>query len=283
MTTTLPLADLERWLAAELADGAPQGTALLAGHFALFTAGGAALDHLDDLTPHAAANAGMMAFSKFTWQAACGALHASRTPTTAAGNAAQLLVLADDIQFVRPALADRSAAERLGAAVVAHYFATTPRLPAYHTRTLESSGIATGAVLACRDDRWLFSERELRSAAVRRLRAHAASGDDRASAALNASTDGSTITVTTPEHGDYCLVHSGHTTCAGGYVELLADLHERGIQRLIALVPMRCLGPITLGTSLAFQLLGLRGLSVVNVAIPDVTTGARAAVARAPG
>ena len=81
-----------------------------------------------------------------------------------------------------------------------------------------------------------------------------------------------------PEQGDYCLVHSGHTTCAGGYVELLSTLHRRGVRKLIALVPMRCLGQVALGTELARSLFALPGFTVVNVAVPNPDAAAAVVV-----
>lgn len=279
MTASVPLSRLEAWLATELAAGPARDTVVLGGHFALFTVGAAARDSLDDASMSPGANADMIVFTRATCAAACGALATYRAAATTASPNARLLVLADDIQFVRPALDDRGAAERLGAALVENYRAAMPTLPVFHRRELEHAGLSSDAILRCRDDRWLFYERELREAAVRRLRRHAS---DDARAALSANEDGSMITVHAEGHDDYCLVHSGRTNCAGGYVELLAELRERGIERLIALVPMRCLGPITVGTTLALNTLGVRGLSVVNVAIPDVATERPAAISRHP-
>jgi hypothetical protein len=91
---------------------------------------------------------------------------------------------------------------------------------------------------------------------------------------LTASSDESEIRVHTGDHGGHCLVHSGRTNCAGGYLELLASLEERGVKRLIALVPMRCLAPIAVATALAGDLFSLRGLSVLNVAVPDALSDA---------
>jgi hypothetical protein len=97
---------------------------------------------------------------------------------------------------------------------------------------------------------------------------------------LTANDDASDITVTLPEHGEHRLVQSGHTNCAGGYMELISSLHERGVRRLISLVPMRCLGPLVVGTTLARGLFAIDDFKIVNVAVPDVGAGVPAAVTR---
>ena len=273
MTTSIPLDALSGWLRDEIGRARTGDVAVLAGHYAIFSAGAAAVDLLDDdaLVPPAVAE--MVAFTKCTWRAACEAIVS--TPT----QRARLLVLVDDIQFVRPALSDIAARERLGAALADNYLRGLRALPAWHTQVLGEHGIAAGRVLPRAAERAVFSERELRAQAVThvRERLHQA---DALRAGLTANDDESRITVSHPEHGDYCLVHSGHTSCAGGYLELLARVHRAGIRTLIALIPMRCLGPVTLGTALAPRLFGIDGLTVVNIAVPDVASGEPAAVAR---
>jgi hypothetical protein len=100
---------------------------------------------------------------------------------------------------------------------------------------------------------------------------------------LTANADESRIDVAVPGQAEYCLVHSGRTNCAGGYLELLSEVYRRGVRTLIALVPMRCLGPVTVGTALGHTLYALDGLSIVTVAVPDISTGAPAAVVRESG
>ena len=62
-------------------------------------------------------------------------------------------------------------------------------------------------------------------------------------------------------------------TALSGYIELLSRLHAQGVRKLVAMVPMRCLGQIALGTTLARQLYPLPGLGVINVAVPDPAVG----------
>ena len=92
-------------------------TVILAGHFAVFTAGARAHDLLDE--PRIiAAHTDMVDFSRESWIAACnvvaqGDAQAGRSPhADSAREAPNLLLLVDDIQFVRPALPDRGAGER---------------------------------------------------------------------------------------------------------------------------------------------------------------------------
>ena len=271
MSSALPLAQLESFLADEIAAAPPGTVALLAGHFAIFTQGGDATDALDgtDVT----APRDFLAFTRRTWEAACSAVAAQREQR------ARLMVLVDDVLGVRPALANRAAAEKLGAELVARYFARTPELPAYHAGVARAHGLGAEQILRRDDTRWLFSERDLRAALVthvhRELR-----GAGEHTAVLCESADSSTITVSHPEHGAYCLVHSGHTNCAGGYGEVLAEAHRRGVRSLVSMVPMRCLAPVSVGTALARELYALNDLRVVNVAIGDPTVDAPAVVSR---
>jgi hypothetical protein len=262
VTTSLLRSSLAERLRSEIAGAAGGTVAVLAGHFAIFTAGGKALDLLSDTRTPAGVPAELLAFTRLTWTTACEAIAAERERRV------RLLVLVDDIQFVRPALEDRGTAERLGATLAAYYMKDTHALPAWHSRVLTENGLGEESILARSDGRWMFSERELRTELVKNLKKQLRSGDSRVSA-LTANADRSTITITEPEFGEYCLVQSGHTNCAGGYVELLSEVRRRGIRKLISLVPMRCLGPITVGTALATRLFELDGLQVVNIAVSD--------------
>lgn len=265
MTRSIALPDLSGWIRDQLRND-DRPTVVLAGHYAIFSAGGLAVDFLgnDDTPPAAAAE--MIAFTKYTWATACEALDGCAGPN------AQLLVLVDDVAFVRPLAGDIAVRERLGAALATNYLEGVTALPPYHTDMLVVNHLTGDSVCKQRPDRWVFSERELRIANVRRLRGMLHSGE--AGTLLTASSDESQITVHTIDHGEHCLVHSGRTNCAGGYLELLASLEERGIKRLIALVPMRCLAPIAVATALAGDLFSLRGLSVLNVAVPDALSDA---------
>ncbi|HYV96391.1 MAG TPA: hypothetical protein VE967_02925 [Gemmatimonadaceae bacterium] len=265
--TSVALNDLGAWLERATAGADPGTTAVLAGHYAIFSGGAQATDLLDS-SDLAGGPAEMLEFTRFTWDTACGALARTR--------GARLVVLVDDIQFVIPGVVDRRTQEQLAAALAAHYMRATPALPAFHARVLADRGLSECDVLKQDAARWTFSERELRIAHVRRVRELVRG--DRAPRELVANDDLTRIVVTSAEHGEYCLVHSGRTTCAGGYVELLCALYERGVRRLFTLVPMRCLAPIAVGTELAKGLLALDGLSVVNVAIPDVASGLPAQV-----
>src|SRR5256885_4177219 len=111
MSTSVPLKELGAWLRTELA-ATSEPTAVLAGHFAIFSGGAGAKDFLsDEQSPLAAAE--MIAFTKFTWELACNAVAASR--------AAQLLVLVDDLTFVRPLLGETRVREKLGDALASQY------------------------------------------------------------------------------------------------------------------------------------------------------------------
>ncbi|MBI3568499.1 MAG: hypothetical protein HY084_09915 [Gemmatimonadetes bacterium] len=267
----LPLDGLGAFLEAEIAGAPPGGVALLAGHYAIFSAGADAIDALDESGTGAPRD--LLAFTRRTWEAACAAVARQRA------RRARLMVLVDDVLGVRPALDDRAAAERLAAVLVARYLERTPALPPYHARTLAAHGLGAEHLLRRDETRWLFSERELRAALVSHVHRELRSTGEHG-AVLCESADSSTITVSHPDHGAYCLVHSGHTNCAGGYVELLAEAHRRGVRTLVAMVPMRCLAPVSVGTSLARDLYALEGFTVVNVAIGDPETDAPAIVTR---
>jgi hypothetical protein len=272
MTSTVPMRDLAAWLQAEIAHGRDAETVVLAGHYAIFSAGANAVDYLHRDEEHSAPIAEMLAFSKYTWKTACEAVASQRELH------ARLLVLVDDVTFIRPVIGDTHVREQLSDTLAAHYLSALPELPPFHATALDANGLANGAVFKHGRDRWVFAERELRVAHVRRLKALLKSGH--APRTLTANADQSEINVSLEDHAAHCLVHSGHTNCAGGYLELLATLHARGVRRLIALVPMRCLGPITVGTSLANKLFALDRLTVTNVAVPDVTSDVPAAVMR---
>jgi hypothetical protein len=265
VSRAIALDQLGDWLAEEIGAGGDD-VAVLAGHFAIFSAGGVAADLLDADAPPIPGAREMLDFTRVTWRAACEAA------TRREHDLSRLVVLVDDVQFVRPQLNDRGLSERLAAELAANYLGAVPRLPAYHTRELAASSIADHRIMRASADQWLFSERQLRIDSVRHLRQQVA-GDAHSGRHLVSSADGNTVSVSLAEGGDYCLVHSGRTSCVGGYIELLSRLHAQGVRKLIALVPMRCLGQIALGTTLARQLFGLQNLDVANVAVPDPAVG----------
>jgi hypothetical protein len=272
MTGTVPLETLADWLTTEA--GSAAGTvAVLAGHFAIFTAGGSALELLDEPESAPAGAAEMVEFTRHTWRVACEVAARLRDQPF------RFVALVDDIQFVRPMTKDRGASERLAAALAADYLERVPQLPAYHGRELDAHGLSRDGVLRHSDRHWLFSERHLRIAAVHRLRQLLARAGSEPTG-LAAHDDGSTMTVTLPECGEHHLVQAGHTSCAGGYLELLTTLHERGVRKLIAMVPIRCLGQVSLGTTLAHHLFSLPQLSTITVGIPDRGTSESATLVR---
>jgi hypothetical protein len=207
----------------------------------------------------------MTEFTRATWHGAARAI-ASRS-------AARLVVLVDDIQFIRPVAGERAMAERLAAALAADYLERTPHLPAYHRAAIDATGCDPDRVLAKDAARLLFSERELRIAAARRVR-HAVNGGELDHLAAVSCDQGNTITITIAEQGDYDLLRAGHVSCAGGYAELLATLSDRGIRRMVALVPARCLGAVSLGTLLARRAFGAGGMAVTTVAVGGAGTPA---------
>ena len=273
MSTALDLHALPGWLRKEIG-GAPAGaTAVLGGHYAIFSSGATPTDLLESPEPPAQAPTELLEFTRHTWREACGAAAATRTAR------ARLLVLVDDLQFVHPDLTDRGTREQLAVALAARYLESVPMLPAFHTRVLAEHGLGGDDILRHGESRWLFSERELRQAAVERVRRVLPDGGS-GGATLVTTDGGQTITVRVPGHGEVTLIHSGHTNCAGGWLELLAQVCHRGVRKLIALVPMRCLAPVTLGTTLAHRLGLVPGLHVVTVAFADVQSRAPAAVVR---
>jgi hypothetical protein len=215
----------------------------------------------------------MIDFTRFTWRVACDV--AASYPD----RAFHFVPLVDDIQFVRPIAGERRTREQLANALAAEYLSRTPRLPRYHADQLSSRAISTDRVVRNEAAQWLFSERQLRIAAVRRIRDRHAEGGT-AHTGLTATDNGGTMTVTLPDRGDYCLVQSGHAGCAGGFVELLVRLHEAGFHRLIALVPERCLAQVVLGTTVARHLFPLADLSVITAGIPERGVGNKAIVDR---
>lgn len=276
MTGALPLDQLEAFLGDEIDHAPSHSVAILAGHYAIFTGGADATEGLDDGDDSPAgvgvAPADLVAFTRRTWQAGCDAV------VSRPDRGARLMVLVDDVHGVRPALADRSTAERLGAELVSRYLARTPELPRYHGRVAADRGVGPEHILRQSDSRWIFAERELRAALVKHVQREVRVGSSQTP--LRESADGSTITVTHPERGPYCLVHSGHTNCAGGVMELLAAVRRRGIRVLVTMVPLRCLGPVSVGTMLARELYPVADLRVVNIAIGDPATKAPAVVTR---
>jgi hypothetical protein len=272
MTHSVALDALPGWFSAELR-GAGNEVAVLAGHFAIFSAGGVAADlltHGEEVPTGAAA---MVAFTRRSWQLACDAAVEN------GGGHFRLVVMVDDIQFVRPVTTERSVTERLAAALVRDYLLSARELPPYHAAMLQRSRIDPARVIRWSGDRWLFSERELREAAVHHLRSHVAlRGGDRIG--VTSADNGNTVNVRLPEQGNYCMVQSGHTSCAGGYVELLSTLYDRGVRKLIALVPGRCLGQVALGTELARHLYELKDFAVINVALPEGDSAGGAIISR---
>jgi hypothetical protein len=267
----MPLPALPDWLANDVAS-ASGPVAVLAGHFAIFSAGASAHDLLDgDAVPPSGA-VEMLAFTRLTWQLGCELV-------VRANGDAKLVVLVDDLQFVRPALADRSTEERLAAALAAAYLERTPTLPGFHLDLLASARLNPGAVHQHRAERWMLSERELRLAAVRRVRDQLTGGNS-AGHGVTVSNNGDQVMVAMADQREFCLVHSGHTGCAGGYAELLATLYATGIRHLVALVPARCLAQVTLGTEIGRQLFDLPGLSVSTLGIADPAVATHATIAR---
>ena len=272
MSKTIPLQELERWLIDEIAR-APAESVILAGHFAIYTSGGKAVDLLDGKNVPKGAPAGFIDFTKQTWEAACAALARSAIRST------KLLVLVDDIQFVRPQLNDPEARERLASALAGNYVSEI-EIPSYHGRALSEQGLETNRILRYNDRQCLFSERQMRVAFVRRLHDGLLDAGSRDSG-LTVTSENGTTQVTDPDkpgNDPFCLVRYGHTSCAGGYFELLAQLHERGVRRLISLVPLQCLNPISVGTSLATRFGAITGLSVTNVVLPELGSGGPATV-----
>lgn len=232
--------------------------AILAGHYAVFSSGGAPQDFLDGDGADAGAANAMVRFTKATWEAAC------RVVARAGAGKARLVVLVDDVQFVRPTLANRSDNERLAAALVDYYLERTTSLPAYHARVMAELGVDDRAVVASAEGRVVFSERALRRELVSHVRSRIVRAG--ASGALRSDAGDGHVMVAHPDGGEYQLVHSGHTNCAGAYIALQVAMQQSGIRHLIALVPDRCFGPVCTGAVIA-PLLGVTGIRVTNIAV----------------
>ncbi|HXT16432.1 MAG TPA: hypothetical protein VN706_12420 [Gemmatimonadaceae bacterium] len=261
--TKIELPKLSEWLAQRIVDAEPSRVAVLAGHYALFSAGGKTMDFLDASSFPEGVPADLMAFTKFTWYAACQALASACSPRT------QLVASVDDVQFVRPAVEDRHLREQLAVALVEQYYQAVPELPHFHHVLLSQAGLDADDVLPCMENRWLFSERWLRQRSVGHLREHAMNGRH-GLAHLHSDETLSRISVRDPELGEFCMIESGNGNCASGYFELITELRMRGVELLIAMIPMRCLAQITAATVLAERLGVANGFRVVNVSLADV-------------
>lgn len=189
------------------------------------------------------------------------------------------MLLVDDVLGVRPVLTDRAAAERLGAELVARYFARTPALPRYHARIAAERGLGAADMLRHDDARWIFSERELRTALVTHVH-------------RELRTPGETLGGGVRERRqlhDYREPSGARRVLPGAF-----RAHElRG--RLCGVVG-RGASPgcahagrdgadalpcaVSVGTAIARELYALRDLRVVNVAIGDPETNAPAVVTR---
>jgi hypothetical protein len=248
---------LKSFLLDRLAESAETSTVILAGHYALFSAGGMPSDELHE--EGATDRSGMLAFTRDTWRAACESV------ATVGAERAKLLVLVDDVQFIRPQLEDRRMSESVAAALSNLYLGQTPSLPEYHARTMEEFGLTGDSIITYSNSRVVFSERELRNELVRYVKAPTA----KSSRFLKIGNNGSDVTVVNVDGGEYQLVFSGNTNCAGAYIALQLVLRQRDIRDLIALIPGRCFGPVCTGTAIA-SLLGVQGFRVTNVSVDDV-------------
>lgn len=269
--STVPLEGLSDWIVSECRASAGR-IAILAGHFAVFTAGGPAVDLLTGPVPERAPHE-MLEFTRLSWEASCEAIASARLDV-------KLAVLADDITFVRPAVGDQRLMQRLGAELTAAYYAAHKPVPTFHQRMLVKYDVSERLLLHDKQSRCVFSERELRQEFVAHLKRIRRDGLDRKGLIKQSSDHPQSFSLGDGAQADVEIVRYGHATCAGGYLELLSRLKGLGIDTLIALIPLRCLNPVVVAVTLARSGTFDAVASVVNVLVPDPSSGQSAVIVR---
>ena len=258
-------------IATTLRDSRYRSAVIHAGHYSLADEGDGAADGLDDDSP----SMPFSSFARLTWRVACRLVADARST----GVDVKLLVLVNDWQFLHVRDGDRRASESRAATLRRTYYRDTARLPRYHATTLEEFALDPNVVMPSRDERWLFSETELRSDLAATVRGIFARGEaEKHSLSREFNSDGEPIiTVQTVDACDYTLLYCGSTNCAGEIVELLRILRQRGVDLFVNLLPRQCFAPVETGTLLAHRIYGLAGMKIMNVSIPFVEDLARGA------
>jgi len=259
-SSSISLSSLSVFLEKEIQKGKEGETALLSGHFAVFSAGATPQDYLGVENPPEIARS-MVSFTKTTWVASCTALARAST------SKAKMVLLVDDVAFLRPKLADRRAAEKLAAALSDIYLAKLNPIPGYHLETMQQHELSIDCLLPTSSGGLVFSERELRSELIHSLRADLV----RSHTEVHYSENDTSVSIQMGE-GSYQLAYSGNTNCVGAYLELHRRLIDVGIKKVIAIVPSRCFGPLCTGTAIA-PLIGFNGCEIVTVSVPEPGVG----------
>jgi hypothetical protein len=239
-------------------------TVIHAGHFSLTIAGTTAADNLVELSSNSPAVQEIVDLASMTWQAGCELV--SRFPV---GNAT-IMTLVNDWQLLKFSSESQRECEHLASQARKDYYKRTPRIPLLLGNILKHYRLRPDAILKHREDRWLFSEAELRSRLAKTVSLLLRDTQKAHSLGLTRhfTPNGDPIVHATNEDGaDFCLIYCGNTNCAGEVLQLLGDLQERGVKRFINLYPMQCRQPVCTGTDLAYRIFGLQEMEVINIAL----------------
>jgi hypothetical protein len=239
------------------------------GHYALSSHGGSLRDHLSGSPPCQALPAGFTEFSRRTWELACRVV----ARTKAEGSDVALMVLVNDWQFVSSSGSDRRTAEQMGDLQRRSYYEAVSTLPAYYLDCLRRHELSGDSILKAREDRWLFSESELRAllpGAVRELE-EAGLAIERGLRKSFSEHGQPIVSVDRSQAselgGEMCLLYCGTTGCSGEVVQLLKSLYDRGVGLFLNIYPEICRGPVTVGTEVARQAFLLNGMRIRNIAL----------------
>ena len=187
--------------------------------------------------------------------------------------ASRLMVLVNDWQFLRGEGNSRREVERDIARRRDAYYQRFQRLPPFHDKVLDHSGMGDIDIFKSSSKRWLFSETALRSLLAKSIqRLFEENLAEERGLAKSFTPAGDPIvsagSVNSELERDFCLLYCGSTNCAGEVVELLRIVWEAGFRSFLNLYPMQCLGPVGVGTRLAQTIYKIRDLHVFNVAAP---------------
>ena len=264
------------WLAERLlerlqaADKHLSGTVVVAGHFALMWYEAQLGDHLefDEDEP---IEDKFQQFADETWRA--GVAMARREMGI------KLLVLVNDWQYLDNK-AERSHPERekRAKAALEHYYGINRKWPKMYHEYCEGRINPDQCVEAWSQSRWMFSERELRSRFVNRLRGLFREGSLQ-KYGVDAVTGRDTRTYLFERecHGlsDYLsdergrmLARGNSTNCAGEVIELIRVLKGRGITRVVIMHPEICYQYVNAGALIAKCMFGENNMELINVSVP---------------
>lgn len=244
-----------------------QPVVIHAGHYFLEIAeSGAATDRLNhanldrsELIDHFAL------FSRETWETACRI-----TAASPAENRPRLVILVNDWQYFVPKESSRRQREQAAARLREEYYAKTPMLTEFHSRTMTCCGLPQEQILPASRAQWMFSESGLRAKFAATLKS--VMKDPVRAEQLGISkrlNEDKEPIISVKMDGQQCtLLHCGNAGCAGEVVELLRQLYEeKGVRNFINIFPGCCRVPVENGTEIAQRLFGLDGMEIVNIAV----------------